>query len=399
MANFLALLKFTQLLFKYYLENGDHKSNFVISPTNLFMSWCVISEGAQNETKSELLRALGYSKKTNFCRNIEKLSEAYNEAKAENFYGKKKSRKRWLAKKRKDDGLALKINMTNSLLVNNDFKLFSSFEETLAESYTAEVRNATFSHELEQKLLEEFKKYTSNSKLIMPLRTWENRLAAVFLNTLDFDARWKLRFHENSTFNGAFYLGRKKTDRRNVEYMHQENQFRVIQSVTKKKHEFSAVFLEYYPEDMGWNMVIIQPTSKTNPELYSELISEKIFDLYKQSNYTLLSLKVPKFKIKTSIFHITPLLKAFGFDPYTYSNFSAVSYEANVNFAKMSIDMSIDVDEYGTGSDNNLVGLGCKIIKMENPPVATPLEVTSSFLFAIINTKHRIIMFAGMVNK
>ena len=373
MANFLGVLKFTELLFAYFLsEKGeDANSNSVISPMSAFVAMCMVNNGARGPTRDEIHSALQLTEENNFCEEAEKVMEFFEKESSEDFT----------------------LNVTNGLFTNKNFIPLALFKKILEDKYKADSKNVSFGTPQGEKVVNDWVEEKTNGKIKNILKGTKPSDLMVLVTTIFMKGFWHNPFFEKSTANGTFSA---PSGDMTVDYMHGVDYFNYVESEIDGK-KFKAVFMPYkngyLPID--WNMVVILPENAGNPVDLKGLVSDKIFEAYSKSSRKNLDLKIPKSKIESDI-DLKPLLNKLGIQKaFTdAANFSGIHETVGSKIDQIKQKTFIAVDEDGTEA---AAATFVKMVPTSMPPPPIQVFFDSPYLFAITNPKEKVILFAGIV--
>ncbi|MBR5538286.1 MAG: serpin family protein [Clostridia bacterium] len=158
--------------------------NRMLSPYSAKMCLALLANGAEGETKEEILNAIGISD-----------LDAYNdEVKA-------------LLSRYESYAAALSLNTANSLWLNQSAfsgkgKFIADYREKMVNFYSADAREVTNENSVEE--VNKWANEKTNGKIKEILREEHRNFAAVLANAVYFKAAWKTAFSENLTAKGEF---------------------------------------------------------------------------------------------------------------------------------------------------------------------------------------------------
>ena len=300
---------FDQRFLDYISENV--KGNYIVSPLSLRYSLGMLISGAAGDTKTELLKAVGYDT----LEDYEKVCLIYNGLQAQ-YYEGLKWEKGYAAENPYITTPNRSLSIANSLWKNRTFdKNFNDdFVTHIGEVYSAETYDFS-PDDLADRVNDWARKRTNG--LIKDLISKEDNVGAapiVMINTLLYENSWKTEyFKAEDVRKGGFY-----TEAGNV---------------VKKDFLHSLDHFKYY-EDDETQLLIIPMYSGSNINMLFVLGSnENLAEKVAKANDSEVEVFIPKFSIETTLGDkmLVDFLKEYG---------------ANKAFDMSSADFSamIDVD-------------------------------------------------------
>ncbi|XP_075242369.1 uncharacterized protein LOC142337148 [Convolutriloba macropyga] len=377
MVKFIGLLKFTELLFSYYLSQlgEDANPNVMISPMSAFTAMCMINNGARGPTRDEIQSALQLSKKNNFCEEAEKLVEFFATQGNNNFT----------------------LDMANGLFTNRSIVPLASFKKILRKKYKAESRKVAFGTPEATKIINDWVAEKTHGKIQHILGRTQPEEVLVIVNAIYMKGKWSIPFDKDWTQNGTFFA---PSGEMAVDFMRETRDFKYLKS-TIDGVKFKAVFLSYESgyNQLDWKMALVLPEKGSSPSDLKGLISDRIFKIYDKSSSTLLKVKIPKYKIESDI-KLNPLLQQLGIQSaFTNdANFSGIHETIPTKIGQIKQKTFIAVDEEGTeAAAVTYIESVSMSADFSSPPKPKRVFFDSPYLFAIINVTKKIILFAGVV--
>ena len=345
-------------LFKESLDKGK---NTLISPLSMQLSLALATNGAKGETKTEMEKVLGGL-------SIEDLNGYYST---------------YLKSIKNDD--FCKLNIANSIWVNDEFSAKKTFLKTAKNNYSAQIFNAPFNKSTVKDVNKWVKKNTD--KMIEEMIDNIDKDAMLFIiNAIVFDAKWDITFNGYSTKHGKFtnYKGKKQTVEmmNSTEYIYLqdgEDAEGFVKDYSGEKYSFAALLPN---EDIDFY------------EYINSLNAEKLYEIIKNVRGQEVDIKMPKFNYDYS-YDMKNALKSFGikeaFKPS--ANFTKLSTEP-VFISEVLHKTVINVDEGGTraaAASNVTVG------KAASMPPEKQVILNRPFIYMIIDNTTKIPIFIGTV--
>ncbi|XP_063711486.1 serpin B8-like [Symsagittifera roscoffensis] len=344
----------------------------MISPASVFVAMCMVSEGAQNTTKSEILRALQFEDSNDVCKEAKRLVTF--------IQGESQSK--------------FELSLSNGVFLNKRIRILKKFQNKLMRKYSATVENVGFGTEAGEKIVNDWISDETNGKITDLIKDTDEQLTVmIIVNAIYMNGSWKECFAKSRSERGLFFS--RLAGEKNVTFMNRRVDTKLAFAQARNQKKFTAAFLKYQADD--WMMSIILPADRGNPADYLEPVSDEIFQIYHRSSEVYTDLWIPKFKVETSI-DIMPLLKDLGikqaFDPS--ANFFGASKEPTF-ISKARQKSYLEVSEEGTEAAAATYSTEIRMSSMKIESLRTRVIVDSPFLVSIINTKTKLILFAGVV--
>ena len=376
MVKFIGLLRFTKLLFSYLSELGENaNSNFIISPMSAFTAMCMVNNGARGPTRDEIQSALQVIKKNNFCEEAEKLMEFLES----------------------DGNVGLSLDLANGMFTNKSFEPFRSFKTHLQQKYQADSERVLFGTKEGEKIVNDWVEEKTNGKIRDILKQTNSRTIMVLVNAIYMKGQWHVPFLKTWTQHGTFFASTREIA---ADFMSDTRKLRYLES-TINGTKFQAVFVPYGHDNspLHWKMALILPEKRGNPVELKGLISKRLFKVYTKSVTEYLRVKIPKCKMESDI-DLKPLLIKLGVErAYTYAaNFSGIRDNIPIRIDNVTQKAFLSVDEEGVeAAAATIVQTDYCLSSKHDFMRPIYLYFDSPFLFAIINVKENIILFAGIV--
>ncbi|MBQ4159329.1 MAG: S-layer homology domain-containing protein [Clostridia bacterium] len=183
---------------KLYAQMPQEK-NFMFSPLSIKMAFALAANGAEAETKQELLNALDIADLDAYNTYATTLVEKYNAAGVMEF------------------------NLANALWVNESktpAKLQSAYAQKMRDFYAAEINTVTDADAVAK--INGWVKEQTKGKI--PAIVQNSDFLAALVNAVYFKAAWKNEFHEAATTKDTFHNADGTTAE--TDFMHQTDYFK-----------------------------------------------------------------------------------------------------------------------------------------------------------------------------
>ena len=362
-----------EFAFDFYNQLNAHvgQHNMMVSPLSLTQAMAMLANGADGDTKAELVKVLGF--------------EGYSLEEMNAYYMN-------LNKGLLSVDKATKLSLANSFWLNNQYTAIDSYKKTLQANYDAEVKELAFDNNTYTKINQwaEENTYGCIKKVVSESDINSNTIMAL-LNATYFNGAWKDKFEEKNSFKGNFEAPNKSSF---IEYMKQDK----FEANVYEDAECKLIELPYGNE--AFSMVVVLPnTEATLDELMQNVDADKWQNWMEQlSLHTNVLVQLPKF---TGEYEYNENLKQTLMEMGVVDAFSALDADFSqmiekrmfVNFIKQN--SFIKVNEEGTEAaavtiytGENAASGGMK--KFE-------FKATRPFFYAIKEKSTGVILFMGKV--
>jgi serpin B len=349
----------------FVVSQSNGGFNTVISPLSIKIAMAMVTEGAKEETLTELREVLELDEnsKTYYQNLIDDISE--------------------------QDDITLAI--ANSLWSREGLEFKQDFVDLLRDYYYAEATSLDFNDSSSVDTINRWVKDNTNGKIDKILEEIDPLEIMYLINAIYFNADWTEQFNEDYTQEKDFTLTDGsiiQTDLMSMDsdFLYQEND------------DFQAVELPYGENGRYVMWVYLPNEGKEIDKFVSDMTREKM-DKWKEG-FSLMEgyLELPKFKIEYSS-SLEDVLKNLGirkaFDTGS-ANFKGI-IDKNVYISKVVHKTYIDVSEKGTEAAA-VTTIGMSLTAMPTEPEETfEMIVDRPFFFTINDTKNDEILFMGTI--
>jgi serpin B len=248
--------------------------NIVVSPISVQIAVSMAYMGAHGETEAEMKKSLKYS---GYDKNS--VSDSF---------------KGVIKELESSDGLKI----ANKIYVKNGYTIKPKFNEIVAKKFGSAVENIKFADNVKAaNEINQWVESKTNNKiknLIEPDMLSDSTIMAI-LNAVHFKKNWAVKFYEERTQKGPFYVTPEKTVP--VDFMRSMTYYNY-----GALEGLNAHAIELTLEDLAFNFYIILPDSKTGlAELESKLQQVNLNEALSSLLYRHVKLEIPKFKIENKI--------------------------------------------------------------------------------------------------
>lgn len=357
--------------FHAFAPEDSSTGNFFMSPLSASFALVMILNGAESETKTEIVSAL---------QQADGSTESLNR-----FHRKMMEYLPCL-----DTSLVLGI--ANSLWIRNHYPVRASFKKTNRDLFQADVHNLDFAQAGAVEVINRWCEEKTYGVIPQAIERLQDSLRLLLINTLYFKGKWKNVFKEEMTGQEDFHGLNNKSEP--VEMMHQVNDFRFM-----KNEYFDIAWLPYGNE--AFSMVVLLPSpQKSWRECIGSLTSEN-WNRWKQADTMIreLDLKLPRFTLKYEK-GLDLLLQNLGmrkaFKP-EQADLSGMADVENLFIGDIRQLTFLEINEEGTKAAAVTIA---KIIAEEElaaPYQPYPFHVNRPFILLIEENSTGTILFMGKI--
>lgn len=367
--------------------NAAADGNFLLSPISVQMAFALLANGADGNSRQQILDAFGYSsidKLNSDCQNVildwKKLNEDYVRQNSElSEFGV--------------NNYQQTIETANAIWADRCFPLFSEYTELCKKYFDAEAATLNYAN-VDSTLAVMNGWCNQKTHGMIPKMLNEDDIdddaIAILANALYFRADWNFPFEEDATQKADFTDGANAVSQ--VDMMWQQEDFKYVRT-----ENFAMAELPYSGSTC---MDIILPGSDISVNQCVEQLSQTRFDAaIEKMSLKKLNLHLPKFELNFN-HNLVDIMKQLGvvdvFSPVTadLSKMGSGHPNAHVNDA---FQLSrISVDESGTEA------AAVTVIEVKDGiSLDIPIEfnVNHPFAYIIRDKQTGVILFVGKVEK
>lgn len=352
-------------LFNAVLD-ADQSDNILISPLSASLALSMTAMGAEEETLSQMMSALGFD-------GVEKGEVA-------KFYS-------LISSKLSNADPKTVVNVANSIWANKELTIKKDFIKDAEEFFHSDVYSLDFAKEESVDKINSWCAEKTNDKIEKVLDQLEPSLQMVLINALYFKGVWKEEFDEKMTNKATFNKADGTTQE--VDMMFQKDSFKYAET-----DNFKVAELPY--GNGTYSMVAILPNEGVElRSVLKDIDANGWNELNNSMEEQKINLYVPRFKLSYSV-KLNDILKSLGmvdaFDGEK-ADFSSISDGLFIDFVKQ--DTFIEVNEKGTeAAAVTTVGL----MKMSIDYTPT-FRLDRPFALFIKENSSGIILFNGLIGE
>ena len=356
------------LSLELYRQLGERTDNWLVSPFSLQCALGMLSNGANGETREEILYALGLSQ--------------YSQEEV-NAYFKK------LIEGLHTVNSAITVKTANSVWGNAGVPLKEDFQKMNIENYSAMVSQLDFSDPSAVDQINAWCNQTTEG-LIPSILDEVNPAATVYLlNSLYFKARWESEFAPEKTQEGDFSTSSGKMVK--ADFMQTQRMAAYV-----KNEWFTSTSLSY--QNGSYVMRLILPQPEISIDQVLQALSESDGNLWKNTILADINLKMPRFALENKL-DLVSTLQALGMEKVftNEADFSSMSdISTYISLVQQATRLKVDED----GSE----GAAVTVIEGYLSDLMRPLPeeevdffLDRPFLFQIIESSTGTVLFMGQV--
>lgn len=355
------------------LSSLEGEKNMMVSPLSLAQALSMLANGADGNTKTELMNVLGFE-----GYSLEEMNAYYLNLNKGLLSADKTS----------------KIALANSFWVNNRYKAKSDYKKVLKNSYNAEVKELAFNNKTYKQINQWAEQNTNGCiKELVSEDEINSETVMALLNAIYFKASWASEFLEKDNLRSDFTTPEGNVD---VEYLTKN-------TIALGYKDENCKLLRLYYGNEAFNMILLLPNEdKALDQVLQGINGEKWQEM--TSQITVLKnaeIQLPKFKGKYSYKeNLIKALKNMGMiDAFSSSNANFSKLMDNPIFVSLiKQNTSMSIDEKGTEASavsiiNGADGLGGTDWREE----IFEFKATRPFFYVIEESSTDAILFMGKV--
>lgn len=373
-----------QLMQSCASEDLADDKNVMISPYSIITALCMVDEGANGNTKTQLEKVLnGSFDHAQFAKDMS------NETKRLNY---------------KDGISPTKTNCANSIWMNNNMGI--TFSPAFVESNKKLFQAQAFVRTFGDSTVTEINKWVSeNTNKMIPalLSKLDKDAAMVLINALSFQGKWSEPYDKDQIKEGEYFTnGKGAKEKATMLYERDVNNYIEIPG--------GAGFVKYYMG--GYAFMAFLPNSGTTPgELLKSLdgaTMQSIFEGLKNrptGKTHVVHSKIPKFSYEYTADKLPDSLKSMGItDAFDRNKANLLGMVDTMDLGNLYISdvvhkAKINLDENGTDA---AAATAVTISKATSAPGKEQIEhfiyLDRPFAYAIVDMNTQIPLFLGTVN-
>lgn len=376
-----------RLFRNYYSLSSDKNSSFVINPANSVLQLAMLANGASEDTKYEIMNALGDDL------SMEQLNQcsSYFKSRMETVGIAEKSEYDELSGKEIENDKSNYIKLDTNFFFNDITDIKSSFLQTNSTYYGADIFRFMFSDENAlTKLNSHFSDYAKGNTL----DKLDEEDYLISITASDIDDGWLEPYAATDIEQGKF---KSNDGERTVNFM--------SSSETYAKTDKAQAVIKYTASN-PLKLMLVMPNEDISLEEYiadfNNLEYNKLFDSIDITKRV--TAKIPEFAIdsKDSATSLSEALSKSGlYSLFTdVAGFSKISHNKDLELSDM-YEISPDITVNATGICGTTKNDGKPAIKehdKEIPETELTVEFNRPFIFVLLDNESNIPVYIGTVN-
>ncbi len=344
----------------------DALGSTVVSPLSVTCLMSILANGADGQTRSEILKTIGWEGKTTdginaVCRMI-------------------------MDKAAQSDPSTV-VNMANYVAVNKGYTPREEFASTVMDCYKAEVESLDFASKDAVKHINAWCNRQTEGMIPQMVQEMEANAVAYLMNAIYFNGTWTEKFDKKNTKEERFQGYTR--DIKLVKMMHQEEEFMYMDNET-----YSAVKLPY--GNRSYNMTVLLPNEgKSVAEMMGTLDARGLTGIGKSMDKCIVDLKLPRFSTEMEL-PLNDIIGKLGapsmFKPGVadFRNFAS----GNIFISKMLQKAKIEVSEEGTKAAAVTAAMMVGASLVQHEPRRVEFHANRPFVY-MITDENGAILFLG----
>lgn len=337
----------------------------VVSPMSVSYLMGMLANGADGQTRQEIMKAIGCEKVS-----LRDLNEFYQMmiARANHF------------------DKATTINIADYIALNRQYQLKDGFASTMKNYYQAGIESLDFSKASTLKRINRWCSDHTDGMIPKIIEQVDADAVSYIMNAIYFNGTWTDKFDTRQTKLENFQGYTR--DIKKTQMMHRNGKYQYMDNA-----DFAAVNLPY--GNGSYSMTVILPNrGKSIDEVMAGLDAKKVSELGRSMDECVVDLKLPRFTIsqETSLNDIisklgAPTMFTSGAD---FSNFAS----GNLSISKMLQKAKIEVSEEGTKASAVTMAM-VAMTALRPEPRKVEFHANRPFIYMITEHSTGAILFMG----
>lgn len=337
----------------------------VVSPMSVSYLMGMLANGADGQTRQEIMKAIGCEKLS-----LKDLNEFYQMmiARANHF------------------DKATTINIADYIALNRQYQLKDGFASTMKNYYQAGIESLDFSKASTLKRINRWCSDHTDGMIPKIIEQVDADAVSYIMNAIYFNGTWTDKFDTRQTKLENFQGYTR--DIKKTQMMHRNGKYQYMDNA-----DFAAVNLPY--GNGSYSMTVILPNrGKSIDEVMAGLDAKKVSELGRSMDECVVDLKLPRFTIsqETSLNDIisklgAPTMFTSGAD---FSNFAS----GNLSISKMLQKAKFEVSEEGTKASAVTMAM-VAMTALRPEPRKVEFHANRPFIYMITEHSTGAILFMG----
>lgn len=337
----------------------------VVSPMSVSYLMGMLANGADGQTRLEIMKAIGCEKVS-----LRDLNEFYQ----------------MLIIRANHFDKATTINIADYIALNCHYQLKDSFASTMQNYYKAGIESLDFSKASTLKHINRWCSDHTDGMIPKIIEQVDADAVSYIMNAIYFNGTWADKFDKRQTKLGNFQGYTR--DIKKTQMMHRNGKYQYLDNA-----DFAAIDLPY--GNGSYSMTVILPNrGKSIDEVMANLDAKKIGELGRDMDECVVDLKLPRFTIsqETGLNDIisklgAPTMFTSGAD---FPNFAS----GNLSISKMIQKAKIEVSEEGTKASAVTMAM-VAMTALRPEPRKVEFHANRPFIYMITEHSTGAILFMG----
>ncbi len=278
-----------------HIVDQSYQDNIFFSPLSIDLALTMTCNGADSETRDAMARVLqmdGFQ--------LSDINRANHD----------------LLERLESNESNSRLNIANSIWVENSFPVNENFTDTVASYYNSEIVNLPFDQEAVNRI-NQWVSDRTNARIKRMIDRLSPDAVMVLLNAIYFKGQWKYEFPNRQSMIRTFHLLNGDTSL--TPMMTQTEKFMYAES-----DGVQIVELPYSGDDLSM-LIVLPDESEPYEEFLKSLTTQRINDWRRQLSQAKGTVTIPKIKLDYEL-NLNDILKSMGMQ---------IAFEPRANFSKM----------------------------------------------------------------
>lgn len=352
-------------------KNVSGMDSRVVSPLSVTYLMGMLANGADGQTRQEILTTLGWDKGAEGQNALEEANELAC----------------MMLQSLSRQDKAITVDVANFVAVNNQVKLKEGFQRTVTDYYKAGVEALDFASPKALKRINGWCSDRTHGMIPSIIDQTNPQDVSYLMNAIYFNGSWTDKFDKRETKVEPF-RGYTR-DIKRVNMMHRNDKYFFANS-----QDFDAVQIPY--GDRSFQMMVLLPhEGKSIVDMMSTLTSAKLDQVRQSMDECLVDLKLPRFttEVEQPLNEVISTLGA----PSIFTARANFSHLANGNFfvSKMLQKAKIEVSEEGTKAAAVTAAIMTMSALAPDEPRRVDFHADHPFVYVISEAQTGAILFVG----
>ena len=304
-------------LMQQTIQSAKVDENVLISPLSVLLALYMTANGADGQTKDQMLQVLG--------EDLNRYLKAYQEAlpQSANY----------------------KLNIANGIWFKDkeSLKVQEDFLKANRDYFNAAIYKAPF-NDITCKEINNWVKENTDGMIESILNEIPQDAVLYLINALSFDAKWTKPYQERGVHEDCIFTKEDGTEQKTTLMYSEEHVY--------LEDEYATGFMKYYKENKYAFVALLPKEGVKVADYVATLSADGLHQMFSNAKRTVVNARLPKFKTEYNILLNDVLMQmgmedALSFEDADFSKM-AVSDDGNIFISRVLHKTFISVDEQGT---------------------------------------------------